>query len=138
MSNKINRQLSSLTRFQFTNRYRRLHRLTKFSIELLLSETVSSFKPNANVILCIIGGSLLPSRIGTLIAGRYIDEVLKEEFFSSAPAGVLEKRVFWDNRIVSDSLPGLSGLADKEEKEMQQAEEKASEQVRSKEGGKRG
>jgi hypothetical protein len=49
-----------------------------------------------------------------LIAGRYIDEVLKEEFFSSAPAGVLEKRVFWDNRIVSDSLPGLSGLADKE------------------------
>jgi len=60
-----------------------------------------------------------------LIAGRYISEVLKEEFFRTA-AGVLEKRVFWDNRIVSDSLAGLSGLADKEEeKELQQAEEKA-------------
>lgn len=73
-----------------------------------------------------------------MIAGHYIGEVLREEFFRT-PTGVLEKRVFWDNRIVSDSLPGLSGLADKEkEKEMQQAEEKAMEEMRSKEGGKRG
>lgn len=75
-------------------------------------------------------------RPGTLIAERYIVEVLKEEFFRT-PARVLEKRVFWDNRIVSDSLPGLSGLADKEV--VQRAEEKeAMEEVRSKEGGKRG
>ncbi|KAL0127672.1 hypothetical protein PUN28_003155 [Cardiocondyla obscurior] len=82
--------------------------------------------------------ALPPYGIGTLIAGRYIGEVLREEFFRT-PARVLEKRVFWDNRIVSDSLLGLSGLAAKEkEKEMQQAEEKAMEEVHSKEGGKRG
>lgn len=63
------------------------------------------------MILCTIGKPY--RRPGTLIAERYIGEVLKEEFFRT-PARVLEKRVFWDNRIVSDSLPGLSGLADKE------------------------
>lgn len=52
-----------------------------------------------------------------MIAGHYIVEVLREGVLFRTPVGVFEKRVFWDNRIVSDSLPGLSGLGGQGERE---------------------
>lgn len=66
-------------------------------------------------------------------------------------ARVLEKRVFWNDRIVSDSLSGLSdrsgeGAEEEEKKEKegregemeQEVKQEAEEEVRSKEDGKRG